>query len=170
MVLGILTMVLLVFSLASACGGNGISVEGKANKGTYFTLMGMAPIQSEYCVYVVIKNTGSSPMRIDLIEAIFDAGGEGLKLTSMKVDEPGYWRLAPNETESFEFCTDGYTYDILLNVWKKNIDNILFHLIVYIDGGQIEYVAPVPPLENLPERDLSEKEPTTGYLLKFKRL
>jgi hypothetical protein len=169
MVLGALMTVLLIFSFASACGGSDIAVEGKANQGTYFTPIGIVPIQSEYCVYTVIKNTSNSPIKIDTVEAIFDAGGKGLRQTVLNLENPG-WTLAPNKAKTFEFCTDGWTYDILMAAREKNISNILFHLIIYTGGNQIEYIAPVPSLENLPERDLSKKEPTTGYPLKFKRL
>jgi len=137
----VVIVLLLIFSPS-------IQVEGRAAKGVYFSHI---ISQEEYCINVTIKNTGYFAITLSSVKAIFDAGGE--RLTCTTVPGTGSWKLMPDEIKSFEFSTDGYTYDLLTAATKNKV-NILFRLILYSDDDKSlsdrEYVAVLPPLKDLP--------------------
>ncbi len=156
---------LLIVIACKTGAGSAVSVEAEASRAFYNT-MGLgggttAPV--EYKVKVTIRNTGTSALTWDQLQAEFyPEHGRHLTIPMFPYDpekggdERAYQqggkkslKLAPGASQDFEFGTDGYTFDLLGEADRKPLR---FSVAVLFDGTAIAgpYVALLPPLNDLP--------------------
>jgi hypothetical protein len=128
-------------------------LQGEMTQGYHVNVVASGPPGCpEWCLSLTVTNVSNGATRIDEIRvgwAAFQKKGMQTVTTRQAKAEMPYWLLAPGTAETFDFRTNGYTYDIILNA---DGEQIYVYIEIYNAGVLTDgtYMAIVPDLDQLP--------------------
>lgn len=135
---------------------NDIRVEGKAMKD-----------KEDYYVVVAVTGIGDNPAVFDMIQNYFIIGNFENRIGHFSYDRGKENRIMPGKSLVFNFTTSGQLETIKKSAGKYKTNTTGFYLKFTNDGesvGEDSYLAYLPPLENLPDKN---KDLSQGYTVLF---
>lgn len=173
----ILYRMCLLLALGGWCYGCGPSPQEGNNKNASLTITTHAfrgfhttsfsgGSQPEYVVAVTILNTSDRPLACDTIEgSFFSKYGPALQQPTTNAQED-IFTIDPGKPESFDFRTNGYTTDLVL---QAKGGPLFFSITIKKDDRNIAgpFSARLPPVSDLPTDYEKHTENKTGYLLQL---